>query len=241
MPILWHWEGKMRIGGLMKLTLLDFPGRVACTVFLDGCNFRCPFCHNSHLAEGKSQDSITEEEFFAFLEKRKGILDGVCVSGGEPLMSDEVIPFLEKIRGLGYSIKLDTNGSFPERLRKIVALGLCDYVAMDIKNSPEKYCLTTGNDKFGFESVSESIEFLKSSGIPHEFRTTIVKEFHETGDLSEIARIVGEGEKFFIQPFLMSENVFDKSLSGFEDDEVRALLTSARRFAPLSEVRGIDL
>ncbi len=231
----------MRIGGLMKLTLLDYPGRVACTVFLEGCNFRCPFCHNSHLAEARSEDFIAEEDFFAFLEKRKGVLDGVCVSGGEPLMSDDVIAFLQKIKDMGYNIKLDTNGSYPKRLEKIIGLGLCDYVAMDIKNSFDKYGLTTGIESVNVDLVCESIELLKKSEIPHEFRTTVVKEFHEPCDLGEIARLVGENEKLFIQPFLLSENVFDKSLNGFEDDEVKALLASAKVFAPMTAVRGIDL
>lgn len=231
----------MRIGGLMKLTLLDFPGRVACTVFFEGCNFRCPFCHNSHLAEAKSEDFIAEEEFFKFLEKRKGILDGVCVSGGEPLMSDDVIPFLQKIKDMGFGIKIDTNGSYPETLEKIMALGLCDYVAMDIKNSFDKYEMTAGIAKLNVGLICESIELLKKSGIPHEFRTTVVKNFHNEEDVKEIGRMVGDGEKYFIQPFLLSENVFDKSLSGFEDNEVRALLASAKQFAPLTEVRGIEL
>lgn len=241
MPFSRHGEAEMRIGGLMKLTLLDYPGRVACTVFLEGCNFRCPFCHNSHLAEARSEDSIVEEEFFEFLEKRKGVLDGVCVSGGEPLMNDDVISFLQKIKDMGYSIKIDTNGSYPKRLEKVIELGLCDYVAMDIKNSFDKYGMTAGIENANINSVVESIELLKKSEIPHEFRTTVVKEFHKSCDLEEIAQLVGKDEKLFIQPFRMSENVFDKTLNGFEDDEVRALLTSARRFAPLSEVRGIDL
>lgn len=231
----------MKIGGLMKMTLLDYPGRIACTVFLEGCNFRCPFCHNSQIVDCSSSDSISEEEFFAFLRKRKGLLDGVCVSGGEPLLTDEIFGFLEKIRELGYEIKLDTNGSYPKRLKNIVEKKLCDYVAMDIKNSPEKYELTAGNCQVSFDTVKESIEYLKISGIPHEFRTTVVKDFHKPDDVAEIAGIIGENERYFIQPFRDGETVIERGLSEFGNDEIKELLAAARKFAPKTEVRGIDL
>ena len=230
----------MKIGGLMKLTLLDFPGKVACTVFLEWCNFRCRFCHNADMVESLSPDEMTEEEFFKFLTKRQGLLDGVCVSGGEPLMSDDVIPFIQKIKDMGYSVKVDTNGSFPERLKKIAEMGLCDYIAMDIKNSPEKYSITAGNKNISFESVRESIEFIKNSGIPHEFRTTAVKDFHTPEDVAEIGKIVGKDEKYFIQPFRNGESVLVQGLGEFELHEIEELLKSAREFAPLSEIRGAD-
>lgn len=231
----------MKIGGLMNMTLLDFPGRIACTVFLEGCNFRCPFCHNSQLVDFCSSDELSEEEFFTFLSKRSGLLDGVCVSGGEPLLTDEVFEFLRKIKDMGFSLKLDTNGSFPKRLARAVDEGLCDYVAMDIKNSPEKYGLTAGCTGISFETVRESIEFLKSSGIPHEFRTTVVKDFHTAEDVSEIARIVGSEEKFFIQPFRDGETVLCQGLMEFEKEEIGLMLEAAIEFAPKTEVRGIDL
>jgi len=231
----------MKIGGLMKMTLLDFPGRIACTVFLEGCNFRCPFCHNSMIVDCSSSDKMSEEEFFTFLTKRKGLLDGVCVTGGEPLLNDEIFDFLKKIKGMGYEVKLDTNGSFPERLKRIVEEGLCDYVAMDIKNSPGKYSVTAGNPKIGFDAVRESVDFLKSSGIPHEFRTTVVKEFHTEEDIKIIAEILGEDEKYFIQPFRDGETVIEKGLSEFETEEIKALLAGARVYAPKAEARGIDL
>ena len=230
----------MKIGGLMKLTLLDYPGKVACTVFLEGCNFRCPFCHNSDMAQCKSPDEMNDEEFFGFLNKRQGILDGVCVSGGEPLMCDDVFGFLEKIKALGYSLKLDTNGSFPERLKKAVESGFCDYVAMDIKNSPQKYGVTAGCDGISFETVKESIDFLKKSGIPHEFRTTVVKDFHTTADMEEIAEIVG-GSPYFIQPFRDGETVMKQGLTEFETEEIRELLAAAQNFAPKAQLRGIEL
>ena len=230
----------MKIGGLMKLTLLDFPGKVACTVFLEGCNFRCHFCHNADMAKCESPDKMTEDEFFKFLTKRQGLLDGVCVSGGEPLMSDDVIPFIQKIKDMGYSVKIDTNGSFPERLKKIAEMGLCDYIAMDIKNSPEKYSITAGKPHISFECVKESIEFIKNSGIPHEFRTTVVKDFHTAEDMVEIGKIVGGDEKYFIQPFRDGEFVLVQGLEEFETCEVEELLKAARTFAPLAEIRGGD-
>jgi len=231
----------VKIGGLMKMTLLDFPGRLACTVFLEGCNFRCPFCHNSQIVDGSSSDKMSEEDFFTFLTKRHGLLDGICVTGGEPLVNDEIFDFLRKIKELGYEVKLDTNGSFPEKLKKIVAEGLCDYVAMDIKNSPEKYGVTSGNGSVAFETVRDSIEFLKTCGVPHEFRTTVVKDFHTVEDIVQIAKIIGEGESYFIQPFRDGETVIKSGLSEFGTDEVKALLEAARTYAPKTEVRGIDL
>ncbi len=231
----------MRIGGLMKLTLLDYPGKVACTVFLECCNFRCPFCHNSYMADGCSSDRISEEEFFAFLEKRRGVLDGVCVSGGEPLLNENIDEFLKKIKDMGFAVKLDTNGSFPERLKRVVDGGLCDHVAMDIKNVPEKYAETTGKAQIDIEKILESIEFLKKSGVSHEFRTTVVKDFHTASDLREIGRLVGENESFFIQPFLDSESVYQQGLQGFDEAEVAELLAAAREFAPKTAVRGMDL
>ncbi len=231
----------MKIGGLMKMTLLDFPGYVACTVFLEGCNFRCPFCHNADLAVAKSPDRIIEEEFFGFLKKRQGVLDGVCVSGGEPLMTAEALDFLKKIKAMGYKLKLDTNGSFPERLKSAVQSGLCDYVAMDIKNAPGKYGQTSGNEKITFDTVKESIEFLKDSGIPHEFRTTVVKDFHTKEDIAEIAKIIGENEKYFIQPFRDGERVMVRGLQEFDNEELKILLDTAREYAPKTCVRGADL
>ncbi len=231
----------MKIGGLMKLTLLDFPGYVACTVFLEGCNFRCPFCHNADMAESKSPDRMPQEEFFEFLKKRQGILDGVCVSGGEPLMSDEIFDFLKKIKDMGYKVKLDTNGSFPKKLKKAVESGLCDYVAMDIKNAPAKYGQTSGNEKITFDAVNESIEFLKNADISHEFRTTVVKNFHTKDDVAEIAKIIGADEKYFIQQFHDGETVLMGGLQEFDTEEIKILLAAAKEYAPKTCVRGADL
>ncbi len=231
----------MKIGGLMKMTLLDYPGKIACTVFLEGCNFRCPFCHNLPIVDFCSSDTMSEEEFFTFLAKRQGLLDGVCVTGGEPLLNPEIFDFLKKIKDLGFNIKLDTNGSFPKKLREIAELGLCDYVAMDIKNSPSKYSETSGCHKITFDSVRESIDFLKTSGIPHEFRTTVVREFHTPGDVSEIARIIGEEESYFIQPFRDGETVIQSGLTEFDTEELKELLSAAKEFAPKAQIRGAEL
>ncbi|MBR5497690.1 MAG: anaerobic ribonucleoside-triphosphate reductase activating protein [Clostridia bacterium] len=231
----------MLLKGLQKLTLLDFPGKVACTVFTGGCNFRCPFCHNASLVTHMDDETISEEDFFSFLEKRLGILDGVCISGGEPTLQPDLYGFVKKIKDMGYAVKLDTNGYRPDVLKKLCNDGLVDYVAMDIKNSPEKYELTAGNCQVSFDTVKESIEYLKISGIPHEFRTTVVKDFHKPDDVAEIAGIIGENERYFIQPFRDGETVIERGLSGFGNDEIKELLAAARKFAPKTEVRGIDL
>ncbi|MBE6896625.1 MAG: anaerobic ribonucleoside-triphosphate reductase activating protein, partial [Ruminococcaceae bacterium] len=166
----------MKLYGLQKTTLLDFPGRVACTVFLGGCNFRCPFCHNSALLTSESfPEEISEESFFSFLKKRKGILDGVCITGGEPLCSKDTEDFIRKIKNEGFAVKLDTNGSFPERLENIVKSGIVDYVAMDIKNSRRNYGKAVGLKDYDTSSVEKSVSFLLENSIPYEFRTTVVK------------------------------------------------------------------
>ena len=169
----------MKIQGLQKLTLLDYPEKVACTVFFAGCNFRCPFCHNASLVTHISEEpEMTEEAFFTFLKKRQGILDGVCITGGEPLLQPDIEDFIRKIKELGYAVKLDTNGSFPTKLKTLVEKGLVDYVAMDIKNSREAYGITAGVEKIYIASVEVSVAYLKEGKVPYEFRTTVVKYLH---------------------------------------------------------------
>ena len=165
----------MTISGLQKMTLLDFPGKVACTVFLHGCNYRCPFCHNAELLEGRAEPLMTVEEFLSFLKKRVGLLDGVCVSGGEPTLSPGLRDLLTAIKELGFAVKLDTNGSRPKVLKELVAAGLVDYVAMDIKNAPSRYAVTCGVSKVDLAAVEESAVFLMSGAVESEFRTTVVK------------------------------------------------------------------
>ena len=176
----------MKISGLQKLTLLDFPGHVACTVFFSGCDLRCPFCHNAPLVTKIDPlDGMEEEEFFDFLEHRRGILDGVAITGGEPLLRRDIVDFIRRIRGMGYAVKLDTNGTHPDALAELISEGLVDYVAMDIKNSREKYSLTCGVD-VDTNAIDESIAIIIGSGIAHEFRTTVVEELHEPSDFAAI-------------------------------------------------------
>ena len=173
----------MNITGLQKMTLLDFPGRIACTVFLQGCNFRCPFCHNSDLLDGEGAQQISVEELLTFLKKRKGMLDGVCITGGEPTVQRDLPELLAQIKALGYPVKLDTNGSNPAMLRALVAGGLVDYVAMDIKNSRERYGETAGVPGLAMEKIEESIRFLLEGNVNYELRTTVVRELHRENDI----------------------------------------------------------
>ena len=228
----------MDIYGLLKLTLLDFPGKVACTVFTGGCNFLCPFCHNTPLVEMSDGVVMTEEEFFAFLDKRQGILDAVCISGGEPLLQKEIIPFMQEIRERGFLVKLDTNGSFPERLREVINSGFCDYIAMDIKNSIERYCETSGKD-VDTDSIIESIELIKGCGIDHEFRTTVVKDFHTEDSIRKLTSLIENEKKYFLQAFKESENVMVQGLNGFSAGELQKLLEAARTYVPDAQLRGI--
>ena len=229
----------MVIKGLQKTTLLDFPGKVACTVFTGGCNFRCPFCHNASLVISPDfSDVISEDEFFSFLKKRSSILDGVCVSGGEPLLQKDIEDFLQKIKDIGLAVKLDTNGSFPERLNSILARGLVDYVAMDIKNSKEKYSLICGTD-VDTEKISESISILTSGSIPYEFRTTVVKEFHTPQDIEDMTKWISGAERYYLQSFKDSGDIISGGLSAYTPDEMRSLLDIARKNLPSAELRGI--
>lgn len=202
----------MKITGLQKMTLLDFPGKVACTVFLGGCNFRCPFCHNSQMLDGSAEKFMEEEEFFSFLQKRQGLLDGVCVTGGEPTLQPGLPAFLEKIRGLGYKVKLDTNGYRPEVLKAVVEQGLVDYVAMDIKNGPQEYAQTAGV-ALDMEKIQESILYLVSDPVDYEFRTTVVEPLHSEQSILNMSRwlsaLCGEKvpKKLFLQAFTDRETV----------------------------------
>ena len=227
----------MQIKGLQKTTLLDYPGHVACTVFTGGCNFRCPFCHNASLVlTPNAVDSISEQDFLAFLSKRKGILDGVCVTGGEPLLQADIIPFLERIRGMGFKIKLDTNGALPKRLEKIIASGLVDHIAMDIKNSPQKYNVTSGADCF--DQVLESIRLIMESGVSYEFRTTVVRELHEKEDIDAIGRLISGAKQYFLQAFKDSDELIGEGFSAYSDEEMERLLSVALKYVPNARIRG---
>ena len=234
-------ENAMFISGLQKLTLLDYPGRVACTVFTGGCNFRCPFCHNAPLVlpERLAQDT-DEEQVLAFLRKRTGILDGVAITGGEPLIHKEIPAFLEKVKALGFSIKLDTNGSFPEMLESIVKAGLVDRVAMDIKNCPEKYAETIGLKDFDIAPVERSKSFLMECGIDYEFRTTVVKGIHTEESLLGAAEWIAGAKEYYLQQFKDSGDVIAiDGLSAYDEKEMHALADAVARFVPSVKVRGV--
>ena len=231
----------MFISGLQKLTLLDYPGRVACTVFTGGCNFRCPFCHNALLVipERLAHDT-DEEKVLSFLQKRIGILDGVAITGGEPLLHKEIPAFLEKVKAYGYSIKLDTNGSFPEMLESIVKAGLVDRVAMDIKNSPERYAETIGLAHFDIAPVERSKEFLMSCGIDYEFRTTVVKGIHTEESLLRAAEWIAGAKEYYLQQFKDSGDVIAiEGLSAFDEKEMHALADAVAKYVPSVRVRGV--
>ena len=220
----------MLIKGLQKLTLLDFPGRIACTVFTGGCNFRCPFCHNASLVlPGRDAGIITEEELFAFLNKRIGKLGGVCVSGGEPTLQPDLAGVLERIKYMGFAVKLDTNGYRPDVLRSLIARGLVDYIAMDVKNSLGKYGVTVGIPDFDTSPILESIELIRASGLEHEFRTTLVRELHRASDTMEMAYVIGRDEKYFLQRFVDSGDLISPGLSSHTDDELSVILRETKK------------
>ena len=230
----------MTIYGFQKMTLLDYPGKVACTLFTGGCNFRCPFCHNAMLVtELDRENYYTDEEIFDYLKKRVGILDGVCITGGEPLMNDDIDDFIRRIRELGYSVKLDTNGSYPEKLKKLIDDGLVDYVAMDIKNTPEKYAETIGVKKFDFTPVKRSIDLLMSGSVPYEFRTTVVNEFHTVQDIEEIAKMIAGAQGYFLQNFVDSGSLIGADLSAVSKDNLEKMRETAAQYVVNTGVRGV--
>lgn len=230
----------MKIYGLQKMTLLDFPGRVACTVFLGLCDFRCPYCHNFELVDGTAVPLMEEEEFFSFLSKRKGLLDGVAITGGEPTIHADLPEFVRRIRSLGFPVKLDTNGYHPDMLRRLLEEKLIDYAAMDIKNSPEKYASTAGRETLDLSPVLESIALLKDSGTDYEFRTTVVKEFHEQRDFEEIGKMIEGAGKYFLQSFTDRDSVPFGGLSAPSKEEMLLYAETARKYVRQVSLRGVD-
>ena len=226
------------------MTLLDFPGRVACTVFSSGCNFRCPFCHNAGLVLPDADRSMLmdQTEILAFLRKRQGLLDGVCLTGGEPLLFEENLAFLREIKALGYAVKLDTNGAFPERLKQAVAEGLADYVAMDIKNAPDAYAETAGL-RVDMERIRESVDFLRSGAVPYEFRTTVVLPYHTEERMESIGKWIVGTEKYFLQQY-KDENVDllgdPATMRPAEKAQLETFLAIVRKYVPGAELRGIE-
>ncbi len=208
----------MKIFGLEKLSMVDYEGHLCCTVFTAGCNFRCPYCHNSDLVEGKNLHEITEEEFFDFINKRKGLLDAVCVSGGEPSLQPDLIDFIKRIKSLGYLVKLDSNGTNPKVIKELVRQNLLDYIAMDIKNSRESY-RKTAHGYFDLAKIKESVEFLKQGKIPYEFRTTLVKGHHTEKEIKEIALWLQGADKIYLQCFVDSGSCITEGLERIEKEE----------------------
>lgn len=230
----------MTIAGFQKLTLLDFPGKTACTVFTLGCNLRCPFCHNADLVIAQNNISaISEDEILSYLNKRKGLIDGICITGGEPMLMNDLPEFCKKIRDIGISIKLDTNGFFPAKLKAIVDEGLCDYVAMDVKNTLEKYPVTVGFPDIDVTPFIESIDFLRSSSIPHEFRTTVCKPLHNESDILDIASMLGKDEHYYLQSFVDSGRLIGNGISGYSPSEMKDMLIKVKKFVPNADIRGI--
>lgn len=231
----------MNIQGLQKLTLLDYPEKVACTIFTAGCNFRCPFCHNASLVTRVDPDNhIPEEEVLAFLQKRKGVLDGVCITGGEPLLQPDLAAFMEKVKALGYSVKLDTNGSNIGRLRQLVEQNLVDYVAMDIKNAPNKYGETIGIKEYNLENILQSVDYLKSGAVSYEFRTTVVREFHKREDFAAIGRWLKGAERYYLQGFVDSGDLIRPGLRAYTKEIMEQALEIVKRNIPGAELRGVE-
>ena len=231
----------MIINGFQKLTLLDYPGRVACTIFTAGCNMRCPFCHNASLVTHiDSENTFSVDEVLDYLKKRQGILEGVCITGGEPLLQPDIKEFIAEIKKLGYSVKLDTNGTFPEKLKELVNEGLVDYVAMDIKNNKAKYKETAGINNLDLSKIEESVDFLINSNIDFEFRTTIVNEFHTVEDIQDIVVWIKGAHKYFLQNFVDSGDLIGQDLNPVTLDTLRVMREKATEFIPCVELRGIS-
>ena len=228
----------MVIGGLSKLTLRDYPGHLAATVFFTGCELRCPFCHNRPLVLPQGEPTLSPEAVLDFLKSRRGKLDGVCLSGGEPTLQPGLLDMAREIRALGFSLKLDTNGSRPQVLRAMVEAGLLDYVAMDIKNAPDRYRETCGGVDI-LPQVRESAAFLMGGAVPYEFRTTVCHPFHDPAAMAEIGRWLAGAERYFIQPFVDSGDLVGRGSTAMTPAELSALLEAVRPYIPAAALRGI--
>ena len=230
----------MNISGIQKLTLLDFPGRLACTVFTTGCNFRCPFCHNASLVLPGKGEHIDTEQVISFLKKREGILEGVCITGGEPCFQDGIEEFIQEVRSMGFLVKLDTNGSFPEKLSSLLEKKLLDYVAMDIKTSKENYLRVCGikNERL-LQNVIESVEILKKSSVEHEFRTTTAKELQTSDDFERIGEWLKGEKSYFIQQYRADGDLIGEELTPYEKEELLTFADIMRRYVTNVDIRGV--
>ena len=236
----------MHIAGLQKMTLLDFPGKVACTVFLQGCNFRCPFCHNSDLLGKDGPEGMTDEELLKFLDKRRGLLEAVCITGGEPTLQPELEKLICAIKEMGYAVKLDTNGAKPEILKKLSQQGLLDYVAMDIKNSPEGYGETVGVPGMDISRVEQSIKFLLAGEQPYEFRTTVVAELHDETTMESMGKWLStlvpgkKPVKLFLQGYIDRDSVLKEGLHPCSREQMESFVRILRPFVDAVEIRGME-
>ena len=231
----------MHIGGFQKMTMLDYPGRIACILFTHGCNLRCPFCHNATLVtEGYEPESVSEEEILSYIRKRRGVLDGVVVSGGEPLLQPDAIPFLRRLAAEGLPIKLDTNGTYPERLKAVVREGLVDYVAMDIKNAKEKYPLTVGLPTLELAAIEESAAFLLKNHVDYEFRTTVVRELHTEEDMRSIGEWIRGAKRYYLQGFVDSGGLISgEDLHAHTKETMQKYAYIVRPFVKTVGLRGV--
>lgn len=227
----------VKILGLQKLTLLDYPGKTACTVFTGGCNFRCPYCHNASVVF-EIEHAVSHDELFAFLKKRRNILDGVCITGGEPLINDDIEFLIKEIRDLGYLIKLDTNGYFPEKLEYLIGRQYIDYAAMDIKNSLPRYAQTVGVT-LDTDKIKESAKILMSGNTEYEFRTTAVRELHDENSFEEIGQWLNGAKRYFLQGFVDSGNLIGSGMSGFTEAEMSNFKEIVSKYITDTELRGI--
>ena len=230
----------MKLHGIQKMTLLDFPGCVSCTIFLGGCDFRCPFCHNFELIDGTMKATMDEDELIKFLISRKGLLEGVAITGGEPLMHKDLLSLIQRIHDTGYRVKLDTNGYHPDTLKEILDTGLVEYVAMDIKNSPEKYPLTCGVESVDLNLIYKSIDILMNGDTEYEFRTTVVNELHEEEDFIKIGEMIKGAKRYFLQRFTDRDSVPYGNLTAPSFDKMHKFAEISRRFIPNTELRGVE-
>ena len=229
---------KMKFGGLQKLTLLDYPNKIACTVFTVGCNFRCPFCHNNSLVSGIG-DPITTEQLMSFLNKRKNVLEGVCLTGGEPLLQSDVVEFLTEVKKLGYLVKLDTNGAYPHKLKQLVQSGLVDYVAMDIKNSPSCYAKTAGAN-VDISAIEQSVNFLKSGVVDYEFRTTVTGNLHNDQSMEEMGRWLAGAKVVYLQQFVDSGDLIDPTTTGCDVATLKRYQQILQKYVDNVQLRGVE-
>ena len=227
----------MQLGGLQQLTLLDRPGRLACPACTVGCNSRCPWCHTGSLVRGTGE-TFDASELLVFLRKRRGVLDGVCISGGEPLLHDTLAATLRAVKDLGYAVKLDTNGSFPDKLRQLVEAGLVDYVAMDVKNCREHYGVTVGIPNLDVSPMVESVSYLLSEPVEFEFRTTVVGQFHNRENLEALGRWIAGAKRYFLQSFVDGETLLSRGCTGLSPQEMEALRQAVLPWVPGAELRG---